>query len=207
MESRLAAQENVARQVEERFMRMESAITQIAEFVQQQNAVSENTRALMNSLVEEVNTHRENFQKVGLIIQTHEQHIVQNGTVTQEMAQYISALIKESEQKSLWIGSLTTKFQAQTEVLRQHQLGQQVIAEVIKKIILGQGPQQAQQQPQHQGIAENGPTVTEVDDEDPDRLDFLGGPNPHKGPPNSGSGQMTTKPPRAPKRKAKLKKY
>ena len=73
--------------------------------------------------------------------------------------------------------------QAQELVLQQHEMGQQVLAEVIKRMV-GQREHQ-QSQPQCQVGA--GPTVTEVEDDgDPDRLDFMGGPNPHKGPPNGG---------------------
>ena len=201
METRLALQENAARQSDERFVRMEAAITQIAEIVQEQNNAIEGTKALTISLAEEVTTHRDNFQKVAMVMQVHEQHIVRSGTMTQEMAQYINALVQDNEQKSLLIGSLMKECQAQTEVLRQHHLGQQVIAEVIKEIMACQ--QQPQQHSQEcQTITATGPTVTAVDDsDDPDRLNFLGGPSPHKGPPNSGSGQVTTKPPRTRKHK------
>ena len=65
METRLAIQENMARQVEERCARLEAAITKIADFVQQQSVSIESSRTLMNSLVEEVSAHRDNFQKVG----------------------------------------------------------------------------------------------------------------------------------------------
>ena len=176
MEMRLATQENTARQADERHARIEAAITRIAEVVQQQNTAIEVSKASMISLVEEVNNHRDNFQKVAMIMQVHEQHIVQSGVITQEMAQYINAHIKENEQANLRIGSLTRDSQTQTQVLRQHHLGQQVLAEVIKGIMAGQ--QQTQQQPpQGQTVTGAGPTVTEVDgDDDPDRLDFMGGP-------------------------------
>ena len=95
----------------------------IAEVVQQQNTAIENSRVLMNGLVEEVSAHRDNFQKVALVMQVYEQHIVRSGAATQEMAQYINALIKENEQKSLLIGSLMKEYQAQAEVLRQHHIG------------------------------------------------------------------------------------
>ena len=74
------------------------------------------------------------------------------------------------------------EYQAQTEVLRQHQLGLQVQAEVIKRIINGQHPQQ---QPQ-QGVAGTGLTVSEVDDQDRDHRDFQGVQNPNSVPPNNG---------------------
>ena len=201
METRLATKENVARQVEERFVRMEAAITRIAEIIQEQNNAIEGSKALMISLAEEVTTHRDNFQKVALVMQVHEQHIVRSGTMTQEMAQYINALVQDNEQKSMLIGSLMRECQAQTEVLRQHHLGQHVLAGVIKQMMAGQRQGQQPQQ-QCQAITTTGPTVTVVEeDDDEDRLNFLGGPSPHKGPPNSGSGQATPKPPRTRKPK------
>ena len=99
LETRLSNQETSSRQLEERCARMETAIMQIVEFVQQQNSTIENSRASVNSLVEEVTTHRDYFQKVGMIMQVHEQHIVRSGAMTQEMAQYINALIQENQQK------------------------------------------------------------------------------------------------------------
>ena len=49
---------------------METAIAQIVDFVQQQNTTIESSRVLMNSLVEEVKTHQENFQKLGKIMKS-----------------------------------------------------------------------------------------------------------------------------------------
>ena len=93
------------------------------------------------------------------------------------------------------------EYQAQTEVLRQHHLGQHVLAGVIKQMMAGQRQGQQSQQ-QCQAITTTGPTVTVVDeDDDEGRLDFFGGPNPHKGPPNGGSWQVSTKPPRTRKHK------
>lgn len=183
MKTRLTTQENVIRQVDERCARLEAAIAQIADYVQQQSVAIESSRTLMNSLVEEVSVHRDNFQKVGLVMHVHEQHMVQSGAITQEMAQYINALVKENEQKSLYIGSLIKEYQAQAEVLRQHHLGQQVIAEVVKRIIAGQT---SQQPPQQQGVMGKALTVSEVNALDPDRLDFLSWQNPQSGPPNNG---------------------
>ena len=115
-------------------------------------------------------------------MQVHEQHIVHSGAVTQEMAQYINALIQENQQKSASIASLVNEYQAQTEVLRQHQLGLQIQAEVIKRIMTGEHPQQ---QPR-QGVTRTGPTVSDADDHDQDHLDFRGVQNPNSGPPNNG---------------------
>ena len=159
---------------------------------------------MIGSIVEEVNTHRDNFQKVGMVMQVHEQHIMRSGVVTQEMAQYVNALIRDNEQKNARIEGLVKEYQVHADVLRQHHLGQQVMAEVIKEMIAGQ--QQGQRTPQPQGVSGTGPTVTEVDDQDPDHLDFLSGQDPHNGPPNSGTGQVTLKPPRTRQRKAITKR-
>ena len=158
--TKLSLQETTMKGVEERCAKLETAIIQIAEVAQQQNAAIESSRALMSSLVEEVNTHRVNFQKVGMIMQVHEQYIVRSGVVTQEMAQYVNALIREKEQKRTRIASVGKEYQVQSDVLRQQQEGQHVLAEVLKMMVAGR--RQEQQQP-HQGATETGPTVTEVD--------------------------------------------
>ena len=94
------------------------------------------------------------------------------------MAQRINALIQENENKTVWISSLVRDSHAKTQVLRQHQLGLQVQAEVIK-VVANQ-----QQQPPQQGSTGTSPTV-EINDQDGDHLDFLGGQNPNTGPPNT----------------------
>ena len=58
-----------------------------------------------------------------------------SGVVTQEMAQYVNALIRENEQKSMRIESLVKEYQVQSGVLRQQQMGQQVLAEVLKMMM------------------------------------------------------------------------
>ena len=63
--TKLSLQETATRGVEERCAKLETAIIQIAEVVQQQNAAIESSIALMSSLADEVNTSRDNFQKVG----------------------------------------------------------------------------------------------------------------------------------------------
>ena len=140
------------------------------------------------------------------IFQNHEQHIEKHGVVSEGIAQYVNALVEESEKTRALVGSLIRESQAQEEVLRQHEIGQQVLAEVIRRIAVQQTQQQSQPS-QGQAIAGGGPTVTELDDDDdPDYLDFLGGPNPHDGPPTGGTGQVTSKPPRAPKLKTIAKR-
>ena len=135
------------------------------------------------------------------IFKNHEERIAQTGVVSGGMAQYINALVEETEKTKAWVGSLMRESQEQEKVLRQHEMGQRVLAEVIRRITVQQEQQQAQP-PQEKTITGPGPTVTEIDDDgDQDRLDFLGGPNPHEGPPNSGTGHVTSKGPRIRKQK------
>ena len=123
------------------------------------------------------------------------------------MAQYSNALINENEKKTAWIATPMKESHAQEEVLRQHQQGQAALAGMIKWMLNHQQPQQ-QHQPALQIAAVPGPTVTEVDDDDDaDRLNFLGGHSPNSGPPNGGMGQTTRKPPRAPKREVAVKRH
>ena len=77
-----------------------------------------------------------------------------NGAASQEMAQRINALIQENENETVWISSLMESHE-QTQVLRKHQLGLQVQAEVIKAV----ANHHDQQQPQQQGATGTGPTV------------------------------------------------
>ena len=105
--------------------------------------------------------------------------------ITQEMGQFINALVQDNQNKNMRIDSLTRDSQVHAEILRQHQMGQQVIAEVKKCMMTGHHQGQQQQQP-HQGVTGTGPVVTEVDDHDGDRLDFSNAPSPNAGPPNDG---------------------
>ena len=90
--------------------------------------------------------------------------------MSEGIALCINVLVEKP--RMLSIDSLMRESRAQ-EVLRQHEMGQQVLAEVIRMIVVQQTQQQSQPQ-QGQAIAGTGPTVTEVDDDqDQDRLDFL----------------------------------
>ena len=95
----------------------ETAIAQIEDFAQQQNAAVESSRALMNSLAEEVNTHRDSFQKVGMTMQVHEQYVVRSGVRTHEMAEFVNALIRENEQKNMRSDVLAREYQVHAEIL------------------------------------------------------------------------------------------
>ena len=81
----------------------------------------------------------------------------------------------------MWIEGLMKQSQAQAEVLQQHQVWQQVIAEVIKSMM---HEQPRRQQQANQNVTGTGPTVTEVDDESGMSQDFQRGPNPHVRPPD-----------------------
>ena len=177
----------------------------IAQHVQQQDVFNGSVKTSFDSLERQVRKHQDNFQEVVMIFQNREKYIVRNGAVADEMAQYINALIEDAEKKRLWIGNLMKESQAQ-EVLKQHHMGQQVLAEAMKRYVFQREQQQQQPQPS-KAITGAGPPVTEVDDDDDlDRLDFMGGPNPHKGPPNSGTVQITAKPPRTRKHKTTPKR-
>ena len=68
-------------------------------------------------------------------IRSHERHIANNGAVAREKAQCINALNKENENKSIWIGTMKDEAMEQARVLQQHQLGQEAIAGVVKRMM------------------------------------------------------------------------
>ena len=193
MEVKIALQEKTLKEVVDRHLMVETAIGKIAEHIQRQDVFNESARTSINGLTEEVKVHQENFRQMATILQVHEQHIAQNGAMSQDMAQFVSALIQEDAKKRMWIESLVRANQDQSEVLREHQIGQQVLAEMIKRIMTGQ--QQQQTPPPQQAAIGSGPVVTVVDDDrDGDRLDFQGGPSPNPTPPDIGSMQMEIQP-------------
>ena len=133
----------------------------IAEQLQRQISFNEGVRASFTSVSEEVGKHQNNFREVMRILKTHEEHIAMNGAASQEMAQRIDSLIQENENETVWIISLVRDSQEQTRVLRQHELGLQVQAEVIKVV----ANQQPHHPPQSQGSVGTSPTVSEADDQ------------------------------------------
>ena len=206
MEAKMALQAKAIMATCERFSTIETGMMEIVQHVQQHEAFNRSVRTSIDGLEKQVQIHQDNFGHVVRIFQNHEQHIRKNDVVSEGMAQYINALAVESEKTKLWVGSMMRESQEQEAVLRQHEMGQQVLAEVIKRIVDQQG-QQRSQQPQGQARIGAGPTVTQVeDDQDPDRLDCMTGPNPHKGPPNGGTRQATSKPPRVRKQKVITKR-
>ena len=107
------------------------------------------------------------------------------------MAQYINALIKENENKTVWISSLMRESQEQTRVLREHQLGLQVQAEVIKAVA-------NQQQQQRETVTGTVPTVTELDDNNEAGKDFRNGKSPHTRPPDASPFGVVSQVPQVP---------
>ena len=194
MATRVQLQEDMLKRCVELQGVLDSAVTRICESIQRLNAFTENASAAINGLAGEAQKHQDTFREVGRILLNHEEHIHQTGVASQEMAQCINALIEESQKKTLLVGTLIRENQEQNQVLQRHEIGQHVLAEVLKEM----ANQQPQQQQKPQTVMNTGPTVTEVDE---DRLDFLSGKNPNTGPPIGGIGQMTTKGPRAPRRK------
>ena len=51
--------------------------------------------------MEEVRKHQDYFQEVVRIFQNHEEHIRRNDVVSDGMAQYINALVQDTEKKRL----------------------------------------------------------------------------------------------------------
>ena len=86
--------------------------------------------------------------------------------------------------------------QAQASVLREHQAGQEVLSEMMKRMMGWQ--HRGKQQPQQQGVPGTHVVVTDVDEDDETRLDFLGGTNPHGGPPDIGPMEMEIQTPQLP---------
>ena len=127
MEAKIALQENIINSVVQRCGLLEGAITQIAEHVQGQATFNESAKRSVNCLEEQVETHQNNFKEVARILQVHEQHIVNAGAVTQWLTRNVIGLAQDNEKKRLWIGTMISEFQAQSQVLRQHEMGQQVL--------------------------------------------------------------------------------
>ena len=132
MEKMIVQQENTTKEMVQQLSTVKTAITQIAEHAQRQILFNESAKTSMAELVQEVQKHQNNFQEVVRVLQIHEEHILKSGTASEEMAQRINALIQDSQNKNMWIGSLMRENQEQSQVLRQHHVGQQVLAEVIK---------------------------------------------------------------------------
>ena len=198
MATKIGHQDVIASDAVQKLVAMEDAIAKIAQHVQTQSKFNESIKKTANGLENQVKIHQDDFQQVARILQVHEQHIVSHGTASQEMVQYINALIEDTEKKRAWIATLLKESQAQAQILRQHEMGQQAIAGVIKSMMRQQPYHQ--EQPQQTSPTTTGPVVTVIE-EDGDVLNFLGSQNPNSGPPITGIGPLTIKPPRAPRPK------
>ena len=104
--------------------------------------------------------------------------------ITQEMGQHINALLQDNQNKSMRIESMMKELQVQAEILLQHQMGQEVIAEMMKRMVTGH--YHGQQQPRPHGVAGTSPVGTDVDEDSGTDPNFPNGPSPHAGPPNNG---------------------
>ena len=193
MATKIALHENTIVSVVDRFGEMEKAIAEIAGHVERQAHFNQSVSTTVSSLVEEVKMHHGNFQEVAWVLRSHDQFIAKNDAASEQMTQYINELIKDNENKSLWIGTLMREAQAQAQVLQQHQVGQQVLAEVIKRLM------NHPQRPQQQTVTGCGPTVTEVDERGQMDQDFQTGQNPHTRPPDRGSFGVVNEPPQVPR--------
>ena len=100
MEAKMAFQENTMKEMIERHLREEAAIAYIAEHIQRQEVFNKSAISSINGIVEEVKNHQEGFRGMATILQVHEQHITVNGAVSQQMAQYVNALIEENAKKT-----------------------------------------------------------------------------------------------------------
>ena len=181
---------------------VERAFREIAQLVQGQATFNESTQRSIACLEKQVKIHLDNIHEVVRILQVHEQFIVNTGSIIQGIAQNVVELSKDNEKNRMWIGEMMRENQAQAQVLRQHEMGQQAIAGVIKVMMT----RDQQQQPQ-QTVTGSGPIVTEVDDDNGGILDFTGGRSPQTGPPDIGSLTMSIKPPRAPRPKDDRQEY
>lgn len=80
---------------------MEAAIGKIAEHIQRKAVFNESSRTSTNGLTDEVKEHQENFLQMATILHIHEQHISRSGVISQEIAQFVNALIHENEKRLL----------------------------------------------------------------------------------------------------------
>ena len=180
MERMMAIQDSTTKEMAQQLSMVKTALREIAEHTQRQILFNESAKTTMAELVQEVQKHQNNFLEVVRVLENHEQHILKNGTASDEMGQYINALVQDSQNKNVWIGNLMRENQEQSQVLRQHHMGQQAIADVIKLMMAGRYPGQQPQMP-----TQRGPTVTEVDEFNGTDPNFQDGPSPHPTPPNN----------------------
>ena len=102
MATRVGLQESKLKQYVDLQGVLDSAVSRVCESVQLLNAFTESASAAITGLAGEAKRHQNAFREVWMILLNHEEHIHQTGAESQEMAQYINALIEESEKKLSW---------------------------------------------------------------------------------------------------------
>ena len=127
---------------------------------------------------------RRDARKMRIVFLVWNTMIVRGRVITQEMGQYINALLQDNQNKSMRIESMMNELRGQAEILLQHPMEQEVITEVMKCMMAGH--YQGQPKPQQQGVAGTSPIVTDVDDDSGTDPNFPTAPSPHAGPPNNG---------------------
>ena len=118
MQAKAAGHTEAIRATCERFSMIETGLLEIAQHVGQHEAFNRSVRTSIDGLEKQVQIHQDNFGHVVRIFKNHEEHIAKNGLVSEGMAQYINALVEETEKTKLWVGSLMRESQAQEDVLR-----------------------------------------------------------------------------------------
>ena len=154
MEAKISQQTEATRGVAVNNAVLHNAVAEIVEHVKRQIVFNENTKTSIAGLVQQDQKHQECFMEVVRVLQNHEKHIFQNCAASQEMAQYVNVLLQDNQNQTMWIASLINEAQAQSEVLREHHVGQHVLAEVIRQTMFQQ--QQPTQQSQGQIITGDG---------------------------------------------------
>ena len=177
LRAKIELQEKKISEMSQRNGMIEGAIADIVEHVKRQISFNDGVKASFTSLAEVVNKHQNNFTEVVRIFKIHEQRIAQNGAASQEMARCINTLVQDSEKKTVWISSLMRDSQEQMQVLRRHEVGLHVQAEVLKSAV-------NQQARQRETATRTVPTVEELDDNNETVQNFPNGPSPQTGPPN-----------------------
>ena len=170
MEAKAALQANAIKEVVDRCSVIEAATMEIVQHVRQQEVFNGSVWASIDGLETQVKIHQNSFKEVVRVLQAHETHIVKNGSAASEMAQFINALAQENEKKTLWIGSPMKESQAQAGVLREHQAGQQALAEAMKRMMVWQ--HQGQPPKPQQGVTGTHVVVIGVDGDNGTHLFF-----------------------------------
>lgn len=134
LEAKVALHEGFMKDMAPRYGLIAGAIKLVADHVESLKQFNGCVRTTLGGTVEKVKVNRGHFQEVVRVLQNHEKHIAKTGAASQDMAQYTNALVEENEKKRLLIGNLINAFQEQSQDLQQHEMAQQVIADVVKEL-------------------------------------------------------------------------